>query len=518
MARSFLDAISVNKRKLGQKLLRSPLHPLYTKLAREPQVREYRRFRAELDRMKPPAAWFHSQMDSWTYRPVVSLLTPVRNPNLKWLEKVVESVSSQIYPNWELCICDDASDPQWIPPQSFYGDPRIRFALSDTRLGISGALNGALQMATGEYVGGLDHDDFLSNDALFRVVEALQQDKFDLLYSDEEYVDERGDPIRPNFKPDWSPELLSNCMYIGHLVVVSRAMMNTVGGFRGEFDGAQDYDLALRITDGNVRVAHLPHILYHWRQHRHSIASSSAAKPWAHDAGRRAVEDMVRRRGWNAEVAEAKIPTRYHVVRKPGDTANVSIIRAAGKNAAASRSPGTYFVFLASGVKPVSPDWLDRLVAQAQRTEVGAVGAKLIYPDGSIQHSGLAVGILGGGGNPGRGLYQSDYWRWFDYTRNVTAVSSECMAIRKDVLDRIGGFNEDLTPEEADMDLCLRLREAGYEVIFEQQAVLVNHEPRQPSKDDHFRQTSDPYYTRYLRTDREDLSLRWPTQNAAAEF
>jgi len=517
-------------RKLGQKLLHSPFHPLYVKLVGSPRIREYRRFLAALARNRPPAEWFKRQIDSWDYRPVVSLLMAVRNPRREWFEQAVRSVAGQNYSNWQLCIADDASD---IPPEMLHTDARIQFASLQTRQGISGALNRALEMATGDYIGVLDHDDFLSADALFRVVEALQTQRYDVLYSDEDYVDENGEPVRPNFKPGWSPELLSNCMYMGHLVVASKESMLATGGFRSEFDGAQDYDLALRLTDKPVRVAHVPHIIYHWRQHGESIAQNPSAKPWANDSGHRAAADMLRRRGWNAHVIDDGNPTRYHIVRDWKSSDLVSIIGAESLDLrqktdygavefvnSVSEAKGSYFVFLHADVRPVAPDWLTNLLAIAQRPEVGAVGAKLIAPDGSLRHSGFALGMLGGVGNPGRGLYQSDYWRWLHYTRNVTAVSSVCMAVRKEVFESVGGFDTALSSDYADADFCLRLRELGFEVILEQRATLVHGKERLPGsreQQERFRKkwdkllaSTDRYFSPHLRADREDTSLRIP--------
>jgi GT2 family glycosyltransferase len=412
-------------------------------------------------------------------------------------------------------------------------DRRIQFASLSARQGISGALNKALEMATGDYIGVLDHDDFLSNDAVFRVVEALQTERYGVLYSDEDYVDEKGEPVRPNFKPGWSPELLSNCMYMGHLVVASKESMLAAGGFRSEYDGAQDYDLVLRLTDNPVRVAHVPHILYHWRQHGESIAQNPGAKPWANDSGHRAVADMLRRRGWAARVLDDENPTRYHIVRELKGSDLVSIIGAESLDlrqktdygavefvSSVSEAKGSYFVFLHADVRPVAADWLTNLLAVAQRPEVGAVGAKLIAPDGSMRHSGFTLGMLGGVGNPGCGLYQSDYWRWVHYTRNVTAVSSVCMAVRKEVFESVGGFDAGLGSDYADADFCLRVRELGLEVVLEQRATLVHDKGRPPGtgeQRERFRKkwgklpaTTDRYFSPHLRADREDTSLKIP--------
>jgi GT2 family glycosyltransferase len=511
-------------RKLGQKLLHSPFHPLYVKLVGSPREREYRRFLEALARNSPPPEWFARQIESWNYRPIVSVLMAVRNPKREWFEQAVRSVVEQNYPNWQLCIIDDDSD---ITPVVMHTDTRIQFASLQTRHGISGALNRALEMATGDYIGVLDHDDFLSADALFRVVEALQSERYDVLYSDEDYVDENGVPVRPNFKPGWSPELLSNCMYMGHLVVASKELMLATAGFRSEYDGAQDYDLALRLTDNPVRVAHLPHILYHWRQHGESIAQHPGAKPWANDSGHRAAADMLLRRGWNAHVLDDENPTRYHIVRdwKGSDLVSIIGIESLEKTDygemefvnSANEAKGSYLVFLHADVRPLASDWLTNLLAIAQRPEVGAVGAKLISPDGSLQHSGLALGMLGGVGNPGRGLYQSDYWRWLHYTRNVTAVSSVCMVVRKEVFEAVGGFDDAFTSDYADADFCLRLRELGLEVILEQRATLVQQGvPPAVSREqqERFRKkwakllaSTDRYFSPHLRTNREDTSL-----------
>lgn len=539
MLESLREAAAVNIRRLGQKLLRSPLHPIYLKLAGSPQVREYRRFVAALRRNAPSREWFSEQMAAWTYRPRFSILMATRNSQPEWFQQAVDSVLAQIYPDWQLSIVDDASGQPVRPP----GDPRISFASLPSRAGISGALNRALAMADGDYIGVLDHDDFLEPDALYRFAEALQRQRYEVLYSDEDYVDEKGRPVRPNLKPDWSPELLTNCMYAGHLVVASRALMDEIGGFRSEYDGAQDYDLALRLTDQPVAVAHIRHILYHWRQHGESIAQRPDAKPWANDSGRRAVEDMIRRRRWDAKVEQAEVPTRYHVVRNLSrrELASIVITQGSGKSLEqntgyknieiirdVSKAEGFYLVFLDDDVRPRDPDWLARLLAIAQRPEVGVAGAKLLYPNGAIQHSGIVAGMPGGFGFPGRGLYQSDYWRWLDYTRNVTAVSSACLVTRRQVYESLGGFDSAFRSDLAAVDFCLRARKAGLEVILEQRACLI-HEERdrlQPSRQEqesfrkkwhHILAQPDPYYSRYLRMDREDTSLHLPTESSSDE-
>jgi GT2 family glycosyltransferase len=239
---------------------------------------------------------------------------------------------------------------------------------------------------------------------------------------------------------------------------------------------------------------------------------------------------------------EAEIPTRYHIVRNLARRELASIIVASGSGNSleqstgyknleiaqdAGKATGFYLVFLHDDVRPAKPDWLAILLAVAQRPEVGVVGAKLVYPNGAIQHSGIVAGMPGGAGYPGRGLYQSDYWRWLDYTRDVTAVSSACLVTRRQVFEAVGGFDQAFRSDLAAVDFCLRVRQAGFEVVLEPRACLVleEHERVQPSTEEQeffqkrwhkILSKPDPYYSRYLRLDREDTSLRIPTETTWA--
>jgi GT2 family glycosyltransferase len=238
---------------------------------------------------------------------------------------------------------------------------------------------------------------------------------------------------------------------------------------------------------------------------------------------------------------EAEIPTRYHIVRNLTlrERASIIIPGRTGKSLEqstdyenfeivqdSSRATGLYLVFLHADVRPQKPDWLANLLAIAQQPEVGVVGAKLVYPNGAIQHSGMVTGMSGDAGYPGRGLYQSDYWRWLDYTRNVTAVSGACLVTRRQVFESVGGFDEAFHSDLAAVDFCLRVRQAGFDVVVEPRACLIHQERDriQPSAQEQglFRKRwhevlarPDPYYSRFLRLDREDTSLRWPTESAS---
>jgi GT2 family glycosyltransferase len=290
-------------------------------------------------RLRPPgrdpyAAWLEREREpiapeSNSQELRLSLLLPVYRPQREWLEEAVASVRNQTYSNWELCICDDASPEDWLT--KFFdsitaSDPRVRVFRATTNLGISGALNQASTLATGHYLAGLDQDDRLSAEALAALAAAVQDSGADLVYSDEDRIDESGRRAEPIFKPDWSPDLLLSCMYMGHLMAFSRAAWDRAGGLRSEYDGAQDYDLALRLTDDPIKVRHVGRVLYHWRRHAGSTAADPQAKPYTHAAGKKALEDALRRRGALAKVEDGPRSNLYRVRWEPQGTPLASLI------------------------------------------------------------------------------------------------------------------------------------------------------------------------------------------------
>jgi len=544
---------------LGQTLLRTPLHPLYVKFVRpKAAVKLYQRWIAA---ERAPSGELRR-------RPLISIVMPVYNPRREWLEAAVDSVRRQSYDCWQLCVCNDASAEPWVSAYfQSQTDPRISFAESPDRLGISGAANRAGQQARGEYVGFLDQDDVLAPFALQAVAEAVQDADADLLYSDEDRLDENGQRVEPIFKPGWSPDLLLCCMYLTHFLVARRQALDRVGWLRPEYDGSQDYDLALRLTDGPVTVRHIPAVLYHWRKHRDSTAANTSAKPYTHARGKRALEDTVQRRGWNASVEDGPLPNSYRVRRPVTGESRVSIVictrspRLAGRvvraiarmtsyrnyeivmvehgiqtglsveivpysgpfdfarmnNLGAGKAAGDILVFLNDDVVPLETGWLTALLAHAERPEVGVVGARLLYPSGAIQHAGKAVGIMDGSGHPHRGAFASAWWNWLPFTRNVAAVTGACLAIRHKVFDQLGGFDEAFPVNYNDADLCLRARAAGYEVIYEPDAVLRHEEGRSRTPGIRLEEIelwerrwgnwNDPFYSPHLTQTREDASL-----------
>ncbi len=530
--RAVMDAASAARGWTGQKLLRSRLHPLHRADHRYAEWSEWERAATAA----AAAARAPSQ------RPRFSVLMPVRKPRRDWLVSAVDSVIAQSYTDWELCVCDDASGEPWIA-DFFAGratlDARIRFAALEQRSGASAALNRAACLSSGEYLALLDQEDALSPFALQLFAAAAAATRADLLYSDEEATDTAGRPLRPVLKPRWSPELLGSSMYLGRLLAVSRPAFERAGGFRTEFDRAQDFDLALRVSETAARVEHVPHVLYRRR---------ALARPGAHEAGRRALEDAVRRRRWSASVLDGPLPATYHIRHRPAPAALASILIcsrrprllarclsaierrtqyakreivvvehraqsspafdalaaqhryrrlvhaaafdfAAMNNAAAGAAEGDVLVFLNDDVLPLAPEWLEAMAGQAMRPEVGAVGALLFYPSGAIQHAGVVGGMVYGAGHPLRRSFSPlahPYWPWGPLARNASAVTGACMAVRKQLFQELGGFDPAFPVNYNDVDFCFRALTAGYRNVVEPAARLRHDESRSRAAPAHY--------------------------------
>jgi O-antigen biosynthesis protein len=562
------------KGRLGQLLLHSPLHPLYLKLVNP-------HFTADRYRL-----WVESELapgeQKRTRQPLISLILPVHNPKQDWLEAAVSSVLHQTYGCWQLCVCDDASVQDWVGgyfTELMSTEPRIHFVKSSERQHISGALNRAGELATGEYTGFLDQDDVLAPHALECVAQAVQDSQPDLLYSDEDYLDNQGNRVQPIFKPAFSPDLLRCGMYLGHLLVVRTRALRELGWFRSECDGSQDYDLALRLAARPATIRHIPRVLYHWRQHPDSTALDTAAKPYTQAAGLKALSETVTRRDAQAVVTEGPFPNTYRVRWSVPDGLRASLIIcsrnakllkrcletinrhtananwelvivqhrvgdiramdrlldacacvrapytgpfnfAAMNNLGAGQATGDVLVFMNDDVEPLESEWLSAMLAHASRLEVGAVGAKLVYPSGAIQHAGMVIGTMEGAGHLHRNTFGSAYWNWLPFTRNVSAVTGACLAIRKSVFVELGGFDESFPVNYNDVDLCLRARQAGYEVIVEPAALLRHYECQSRQAGVRLEERylferrwaaclerGDPFYSPYLRLTPEDAGL-----------
>ena len=467
---------------------------------------------------------------SWTLAPVVSVIMPVHDPDPAWLEGAIASVRGQIYERWELCIADDGSqreDVRELLQRSAATEPRIKLTVRDAAGGIAAATNSALGLATGAYVAFLDHDDVLRAHALHAMVAYLQErPEVEVIYSDEDKILLDGRHGDPMFKPDYSPEMLLSWNYVTHFVMVRKDLVDDLGGLRLNFDGSQDHDLLLRAVERAHHVGHVPEVLYAWRMIPGSAALSSDYKPLAREAGRRAVEDAVARRGLQAKVDFGAGPglydVRYVIAGRPRVTIviptrdRVSLLRAclgsverhlgyencdivivnngsrdaeaiaylrasphrvldvdrpfnfsALVNAAAAVTDAEHLLLLNNDVIVRSAGWLEAMLGHSQHGEVGAVGARLLYSDGTPQHEGVVVGGLHVAANVNMG---------WPVVREVSAVTGACLMTRREVFEKLGGFDETLAEAFNDVDYCLRARLAGYSVIYTPRAELVHRE------------------------------------------
>ena len=472
--------------------------------ATDERVGAYRRW---ADARTPDAAALaamRSASEQFAYRPVISVITPVYNTDPQLLEACIASVMAQAYPDWELCLCDDGStSAATLDVLKRQSDPRIKVAYLASNARISAASNGALALATGDFIALLDHDDELTPDALFEMVRQLNASPdTDVLYSDEDKLDEDGGLSEPFFKPCWSPEHLLSAMYTCHLTVARRALVQRIGGFRLGYEGAQDHDLMLRLSDVTPRIAHVPKILYHWRRTPESTASAGSAKPWADDAGQRALGDYLRRNQIAGDVVSGGVPGLYRVkfaiagspavtvivagdsdvpeddaaLRAATEYANVDVVQVRASpatlvsriNAAARASRGTHVVVLDAGLRPLTGEWLTAMLEYSQQPAIGAVGARIEYADGRLRHIGMVACVEGGpaaafDGAPGESY---GYFSSAIGVRNYAAVSGECLMTRRDVFDEVGGFDESRPWRGADVDYCVRVRRDGRRVVF----------------------------------------------------
>lgn len=480
--------------------------------------------------------------------PKFSILLPVFNTPEPWLRLCIESVIRQLYPNWELCIADDGSTEPHVREvitEYMSGDSRIKACWRESNGHISAASNSALTLATGDYVALLDHDDELSEYALYSVAEELQTSpKAHLIYSDEDKIDDHGTRFDPYFKPDWNPELFLSQNMICHLCVFAHQDITAVGGFREGYEGSQDHDLALRISERlePEQIAHIPRVLYHWRAIAGSTAINADQKSYAHGAAQRAIEDHLHRTGQDAEVSPTSegylrvryrvpepaplvsliIPTRDRVdllkvcvgsILKLTDYPNLEVIIVDNQssdpetlewmrrmsdadprvrilrhdkpfnfsrinNEAVQEAKGEFVGLINNDIEVTHSDWLRELVSHAARKGTGAVGAKLYYPDGSIQHAGVILGFGGVAGHAYCGKPHSypGQMNRANLVQNMSAVTAACLLVKTHIYREVGGMNEDLVIAFNDIDFCLRVTQAGYRNVWTPFAELTHHE------------------------------------------
>ncbi len=452
----------------------------------------------------------HQRMAQLATRPLISVLMPVFNPSPDWLRQAIGSVEQQIYPDWELCIADDRStDPavRRVLEDAAARDPRIRVCWRTENGHISRASNSALEMARGEFAALLDHDDKLPAHALLLNAEAISHHpRARLLYSDEDVLRFDGQRQSPNFKPDWNPELMRAQNLVCHLGVYATGLLRQIGGFRPGYEGAQDYDLALRCIEHleDDQIVHIPHVLYHWRQHPGSSAAGDEVKPYITEAGRRALYEHLQRSGLEADVTPCPGGGYRVVPALPDPAPSVSIIvwgvddatrvqrslerRLAGARLdtevlsctgvdlqVARRARGEFLCLVAGDIEIDSATCLTEMMALATVPGTGAVGAKLLHPDGSLAHGGFILGTGQGAAraHPRLGAGQHGYRSRAVLNQNLAAVRSACMVIRRSLFLAVDGFDTRFNSGLRDVDLCLRLRGLGLRTVWAAHALAT---------------------------------------------
>ena len=528
-----------------------------------------------------------------------SILVPLYNTPEEYLRAMIESVQNQTYGRWELCLADGSDEAHSYVGQCCEAlardDRRIRYKKLESNKGISENTNACIEMATGDYIALLDHDDVLHPSALYENMKAICERDADFIYSDESIFHKKPtDVYYSHFKSDFAPDTLRSYNYICHLTVFRRSLLDEIGGgFRSQFDGSQDYDLVLRLTEKAEHIIHIPKALYYWRSHSASVASSVKAKPYTINSGKAALADHLERVGLKGIVMDSMFPSTYRVQydiegeplvsivipnmdhvddlkacidaisgKSTWKNREIIIVENNSKNAetfeyyralesradirvvtweggfnfaaicnfGARAAKGDYILLLNNDIQVITPDWLEQMLMFAQRKDVGAVGAMLYYPDDTIQHAGIIIGIGGSAGHSHKGFPRGEYGYLMRLTvaQDLSGVTGACCMVPRRVWEEVGGLDERFVVAFNDVDLCLRIRKAGYLIVWTPYAELYHFESKSrgyedtPEKQKRFMgerallrkrwgdviDAGDPYYNPNLTLDREDFSLR----------
>lgn len=479
--------------------------------------------------------------------PKISIIVPLYNTNKKYFAELLNSILNQTYTNWELCLADGSPEKNLEIEEIAKKDNRIHYKFIGNNLGIARNSNVAIEMATGEYIGLLDHDDLLTDFALYEVVKQINKTPdAKLIYSDEDKISENSEQrFDPHFKPDFAIDTLRSVNYICHFAVIESEMLKEVEGFKEGFDGAQDYDLFLRIVEKTNKVEHIPKILYHWRVHKESTASATKdTKPYAYEAGKKAIEKHLERMGLDGTVEHGELLGTYKITYKVIGNPKISILipnkdhikdlkqciesilknttyinyeiliiennstekatfsyyeeiqknekvkvisypekefnYAKIMNYGVKNSDGIYILQLNNDTEVLTPNWLEQFLGYGQRNDVGAVGAKLYFPDNTIQHAGIVVGINGTAGNMLRNLpkVKKAYSGRQGYVQNFSSVTGACLFTKKSIYEEVGKMDEDFAVALNDVDLCLKIRQKGYWIVWSPYIELYHFESK----------------------------------------
>ena len=498
---------------------------------------------------------FKQRKTKFSYAPKFSVVVPLYHTPAKFLKDLVRSMMYQSYANWELCLVN--ASPEDVHLTSLLEnwamrDKRIRVIRLEKNLGIAQNTNAGIEASTGEFIAFLDHDDFLEPDALFCYVDALNKDKtIDVFYSDEDKTDEyAAHYFYPHFKSDFNIDLLHANNYMCHFLAVRKSLVDTVGGLNEKFDGAQDYDFVLRLTENTKKIYHCPRILYHWRCSNQSTAASQGNKMYAIHAGKAALNAHYKRIGWNARAQEGAvdgwyqtkftlkeeplvsilIPNKDHTddldvclnsfferadyqnyefiiiennsvlpetfayyekIEKEHDNVKV-VYWEAGFNYSAINNfgfkfaKGDYIMLLNNDVELITPDIFQSMLGFCMRPEVGIVGAKLLYNDHTVQHAGVLVGAGGLADHVFKGIHEDDpgYMGRAISSQDVSAVTAACLLVKRSVYEEVGGLEEEFQVAFNDVDFCLKVRKAGYLVVYDADVKLFHYESKSRGMED----------------------------------
>jgi len=531
-------------------------------------------------------------------KPLISIVMPTYNTNPQHLRKAIDSVLGQLYPNWELCMADDASTKkETLSIIKEYVDQHqnIKCVFKKTNDHIARTTNRALKTVSGDYILFMDHDDELTEDALYRVAKCINENEnAEIIYSDEDKIDDRGNLFDPHFKPSYNYTYLLSCNYISHLTVVKRELRDKTGWLNEKLNGSQDYDFILRLVENSSpeNIFHIPYVLYHWRTHTESTSLIAESKPYTVDAGITALQNHLERMNYSAlaektlfgqyrvkwslknkkPLVSIVIPTRdcapilalcihsileitkynnYEIIivdnqsqkeetkelfNELEKSPNIKIVKydapfnyAAIMNFGVQYAKGEYLLLLNNDIEAIEPEWLHEMLSQAMREQVGAVGTMLLYPNDLVQHGGVILGIGGVAGHAHKHSHKSDLGYFFrlQSAQELSACTAASLLVPTKVFNEINGFDaENLAVAFNDIDLCLRIREQGYKIVYTPYAVMRHHESYSRGEEDtpakiirfnkevrYMKQRwnalleNDPYYNPNLTKEHEDFSI-----------
>lgn len=537
------------------------------------------------------------EINNFKIKPLMSIVMPVYNVEPKWLDKAIKSVELQWYENWELCIADDKStNQQTLDCLKSIKNPKIKVKFLEKNQGIASASNEAATLADGEYVVLMDNDDEITPDALYEIVKAVNKNGAEFIYSDEDKIELEGGFSEPHFKADFAPDMFLSQNYISHIGVIKKSIFDLIGGWRDGFNGAQDYDLYLRVIEKTDKIFHIPKVLYHWRKVPGSTSMDFGEKSHANEAGRKALAEHIERVNKKGVVFEGKragtYRVRYEIEKNPlisivipfkdkpellqmcldsilnkSTYTNFEIIGISNNSsqketfdmmryfeqkdsrisfyqydvafnyskinnyAVFNYAKGEHVILLNNDIEILTPQWIEAMLEFSQRADVGCVGAKLYYPNNTLQHAGVIIGLGGVAGHSHKHFAKdsSGYFHRLDIVQNLSAVTAACLMIKRSIYEELGGLDENnLKVAFNDVDFCLRTLEHGYLNVFTPYCEAYHHESISRGYEDNaekiersnseiaymkLRHSSilergDSYYNKNLTLDREDFSLK----------